>query len=93
MVLSTGYTQLVFLILMRWIHVAIYPVDSAIQLLNNWSQVNKRRVKQVILLVTRLQNIGFSTDECSCGDKVKVRAQSNLVACKNSRKIGVYRGV
>ena len=29
---------MVFLILSRWI--VIYPVDSAIQLLNNWSQPN-----------------------------------------------------
>ena len=30
-------TQLVFVLLIRWI--AIYPVDSAISLLNNWGQV------------------------------------------------------
>ena len=30
-------TQLVSIILIRWI--AIYPVDSAIQFLNNWGQV------------------------------------------------------
>ena len=42
--LSTGYksiqwiTQLVSLILIRWI--VIYPVDSAIQRLNNWGKTS-----------------------------------------------------
>ena len=33
-----GIAQLVFLLLIRW--VAIYPTDSAIQRLNNWSLVD-----------------------------------------------------
>ena len=34
---DNGIVQLVSLILIHWIE--IYPVDSAIQLLNNWGQV------------------------------------------------------